>query len=161
GDAPLPARRAGATPLGCVCRPCGRHQGRLDRRPGPARVDRAAARAGCALMEVATGRVVTVEYTVRLASGELVDSTGGCGPIALLYGAGQLFPALEERIAGMRPGETRELRIPADEAYGRWRPELVGTLPRDRIPPELELTVGSDYRVKAPDGRSLRFRVLE
>ena len=68
-------------------------------------------------MEVASGVVVTLEYTVRLASGTLVDSTSGCGPLSILYGAGQLFPALEDRIAGMRPGETRALRIPAEDAY--------------------------------------------
>ncbi|HZP40181.1 MAG TPA: peptidylprolyl isomerase [Candidatus Binatia bacterium] len=111
-------------------------------------------------MEVAEGRVVTLEYTVRLARGDLVDSTGGCGPIAILYGAGQLFPALEARIAGMQPGETRELEIPAEEAYGPSRPELVRTLPRDRLPPDLELVVGQEYRLKSTDGRQLRFRLL-
>ena len=110
-------------------------------------------------MEVAAGRVVSLEYTVRLASGELVDSTSGCGAIAVLHGAGQLFPALEDRIVGMRAGETRELRIPADEAYGAWRPELVRTIPRAQLPPDLELTVGGEYRLRAPDGKALRFRV--
>jgi FKBP-type peptidyl-prolyl cis-trans isomerase 2 len=112
-------------------------------------------------MEVAPGRVVTLDYTVTLASGTLVDSTGGCGPLAILHGAGQLFPALEERITGMRPGETRELTIPAGEAYGAWHAELVRSVPRDRLPPDLELTVGQEYRLKAPDGRALNFRLLE
>jgi FKBP-type peptidyl-prolyl cis-trans isomerase 2 len=112
-------------------------------------------------MEVASGRVVTLEYTVRLASGALVDSTGECGPLSVLLGGGQLFPALEERMLGMQPGETRELRIPAAEAYGLRHPELVRTIPRDRLPPELELKVGSEYRLKAPDGQALRFRLLE
>jgi FKBP-type peptidyl-prolyl cis-trans isomerase 2 len=111
-------------------------------------------------MEVAAGRVVTLEYTVRLASGRMLDSTGGCGPIAILAGAGQLFPALEARVIGMRAGDTRELRIPASEAYGEWRAELVRELPRERLPPDLELTVGAEYRLKAPDGRTLRFRLL-
>lgn len=111
-------------------------------------------------MEVAAGRVVTLEYTVRLASGALVDSTGGCGPLAVLYGAGQLFPALEERIAGMRAGETRELHIPADEAYGARREELVRAIPRDRLAPDLDLAVGAEYRLRAPDGKALRFRVV-
>jgi FKBP-type peptidyl-prolyl cis-trans isomerase 2 len=111
-------------------------------------------------MEVADGRVVTLEYTVKLASGTLIDSTGGCGPMAILCGAGQLFPALEDRIAGMRAGETRELHIPADEAYGPWQEELVRDIARDRLPPDLELVVGTEYRLKGPDGRALRFRLL-
>ena len=110
-------------------------------------------------MEVAPGRVVTLEYTVRLASGELVDSTGGCGPVSILYGAGQLFAPLETRLAGMRAGETRELRIPADEAWGEPLPGLVRTMPRDRLPPDLELEVGRQYVLRTDEGRALRFRV--
>jgi FKBP-type peptidyl-prolyl cis-trans isomerase 2 len=111
-------------------------------------------------MLVETGRIVTLEYTVRLENGRHVDSTGDCGPLAIMYGNEQLFPPLESRIRGMRPGETREVRIPATEAYGESRPELIRSLPRDRLPPGLELRVGGDYRLKTPDGKSLRFRVL-
>ena len=111
-------------------------------------------------MEVAEGRVVTLEYTVRLDDGDLLDSTGGCGPIVVLHGSGQLFAALEHRMVGMRPGETREVEIPADEAYGPRRTELVRDIPRDRLPPGLELQVGQDYRLTL-EGRSLRFRLLE
>jgi FKBP-type peptidyl-prolyl cis-trans isomerase 2 len=112
-------------------------------------------------MEVATGRVATIEYTVRLADGTPVDSTGECGPLSVMCGSGELFPALEARIVGMRAGETRELEIPPDEAYGERREELVRELPRDRLPPDLELVVGQEYRLKSPDGKMLRFRLLE
>jgi peptidylprolyl isomerase len=111
-------------------------------------------------MEVAAGCVAQLEYTVRLASGQLLDSTGQCGAVAVMVGSGQLFPALEHRITGMRAGETREFRIPAEEAYGPRRADLVRTLPRDRLPPDLVLVVGDDYRLEGPDGRMLRFRVL-
>ena len=110
-------------------------------------------------MEAMSGRMVTVEYTVRLANGTLVDSTGQCGPVAILFGVGHLFPALEERVAGMTPGETREFRIPPEEAYGPWRAELVRALPRAHLPPDLDLAVGVEYRLRAPDGTALRVRV--
>ncbi len=112
-------------------------------------------------MEVADGRVVTLDYTVRMASGRPVDSTGECGPVSVLCGAGQLLPALEERLAGMRAGDTRQFVIPAEEAYGAWHPELVRSVPRERLPPNLELAVGGEYRLRAPGGRTLCFRVLE
>ncbi len=112
-------------------------------------------------MQVADGLVVTLEYTVHLADGTLLDSTGHCGPLTLMIGSGQLFPALEDRILGMTAGETRTLLIPAADAYGAWRPELVRTMPRDRLPPTLDLEIGRDYRVKSPDGKALRFRLLE
>lgn len=112
-------------------------------------------------LTVAADLVVTIEYTVRLEGGRLVDSTGECGPMAVMVGAGQLFPALEDRIAGMRAGETRELRIPPEDAYGRWREELVRTIPRPNLPPDLDLVVGGEYGLKGPDGKPRRFRLLE
>lgn len=113
------------------------------------------------MSEVVAGVVVTLEYTVRVADGRLVDSTGECGPLAVLHGSGQLFPALEDRIVGMRVGETREIRIPAADAFGEWQPDLVRTIRRDQLPPSLQLEVGAEYRLKAEGGKALRFRLLE
>lgn len=61
----------------------------------------------------------------------------------------------------MHPGETREFRIPAEEAYGVWQADLVRTLPRDKLPPDLELTVGQEYRLTPQGSRPVRFRLLE
>lgn len=112
-------------------------------------------------MRMQDGHVVTLEYTVRFEDGTLLDSTGQCGPLAVMIGSGQLFPPLEDRLATMETGETREFRIPAEEAYGAWHPDLVRELPRDRLPPELVLEIGHEYRLRGPDGTHLRFRLLE
>jgi FKBP-type peptidyl-prolyl cis-trans isomerase SlyD len=112
-------------------------------------------------LDVADERVVTLEYTVRLENGRVIDSTGHCGPLAIIVGGGQLFPALEDGIRGMRAGETRELRIPPEDAYGVRHEELVKTIPRARLDPALELVVGEEYRLKGPDGNARRFRLLE
>lgn len=106
------------------------------------------------------GQVVTLEYTVRRGDGTLLDSTGACGPVAIMYGSGQLFPALEDRIAGMAPGETRTFRIPPDEAFGERRDGLVQTVPRHRLPAELAIEPGGTYRLKGADGRGIPFRVV-
>lgn len=109
---------------------------------------------------VAEGLVVTVEYTVHLPDGTLLDSTGTCGPIAVLHGMGQLFPAIEDRIVGMLAGETRTITIPPEEGFGQWYPDLVRALPRDRLPPDMALEVGEEYKIKT-DGKDVRFKVLE
>jgi FKBP-type peptidyl-prolyl cis-trans isomerase 2 len=112
-------------------------------------------------MTIRDGQVVTLEYTVAFEDGTPLDSTGRCGPISVMYGSGQLFPALEDRIAEQRAGETREFVIPAEQAYGVWHADLVREIPRERLPPELVLEVGQDYRLRGPDGAQLRFRLLE
>jgi len=111
-------------------------------------------------MDVADGRVVTLEYTVTLEDGTPLDSTGQCGPIAVMIGSGQLFPALEDRIVGMQAGEMRRFDIPPEDAYGVWHADLVRPILRENLPPDLVLAVGERYTLKAPDGKSLRFRLV-
>jgi len=111
-------------------------------------------------MSIRDGQVVTLEYTVTFEDGTPLDSTGQCGPIAVMYGSGQLFPALENRLADMAIGETREFVIPPEQAYGAWHPELVREFPRERLDPSLTLEVGHDYRLRSPGGPELRFRLL-
>lgn len=112
-------------------------------------------------MTMREGQVATLEYTVRFEDGTLVDSTGQCGPLSIMIGSGQLFPALENRVTAMESGETREFRIPPEDAYGAWHPALVRELPRDRLPPDLALEIGHEYRLRSPDGKQLRFRLVE
>jgi FKBP-type peptidyl-prolyl cis-trans isomerase SlyD len=110
-------------------------------------------------MHVGRDTVVTIEYTARLESGDVVDSTEGCGPVTYLHGNEQIFPALEEIVEGLEPGGAREVHL--DEAYGAWRPELVRRMPSARLPPDLEVAVGERYRLRGPDGKTLDFKVVE
>lgn len=103
---------------------------------------------------------MTLEYTVRGRDGALVDSTGHCGPITVMCGSGQLFPALEDRIGSMDVGETRSFRIPPADAFGEWKADLLQTVARDRLPADLVVEVGERYRLKGPDGRGIPFRVV-
>jgi len=106
------------------------------------------------------GQVVTLEYTVRREDGSIVDSTGSCGPIAVMYGSGQLFPALEDRVGTMSPGETRTFSLPPEETFGDRDSKLVAPVPRERLPADLSVVVGERYRLKGADGRGIPFRVV-
>jgi FKBP-type peptidyl-prolyl cis-trans isomerase 2 len=107
------------------------------------------------------GQVVTLEYTVTFEDGTPLDSTGRCGPVVIMYGSGELFPALEDLLGDMSVGETREFRIPAERAYGAWQPGLVRDIPRARLDPTLPLEIGHQYRLRAPEGPEVRFRLVE
>jgi len=112
-------------------------------------------------MNVAKDTVVTIEYAARLEDGALIDSTEHCGPVSYLHGNEQIFPALEAAVEGLAPGAERELLLSAEEAYGSWRAELVRRIPRDQLPPDLAIEIGARYQLKARDGKSLDFKVVE
>jgi peptidylprolyl isomerase len=68
---------------------------------------------------VAPGSRVTVEYRAWLTDGTLFDRTSpDTGPVAFQVGRGQVIPALEEGVVGMRVGGGRRLIVPSDLAYG-------------------------------------------
>jgi peptidylprolyl isomerase len=81
------------------------------------------------------GAKVRIRYTIWLAEGYLVDSTGqGAAPREFVPGEGALIAALEEGVLGLRPGGRRRLIVPSDLAYG---PEGLGK----RVPPYATLIV--------------------
>jgi FKBP-type peptidyl-prolyl cis-trans isomerase 2 len=113
-----------------------------------------------ASLRVATDVVVTIEYRATLTNGDLVDSTERCGPVTYLHGNEQIFPALEQAVDGLLPGEERRLSLSPQESYGERRAELVRRLPRAQLPPDLELIVGKRYTVRPPKGEPMIFRFM-
>lgn len=111
-------------------------------------------------LRVATDTVVTIEYRATLTNGDLVDSTERCGPVTYLHGNEQIFPALEQAVEGLMPGEERRLSLSPKESYGEHRPDLVRRMPRAQLPPELVLEVGRRYTVRPPRGEPMIFRLV-
>jgi peptidylprolyl isomerase len=68
---------------------------------------------------VAAGSRVSLEYRAWLTDGTLFDrTTPETGPVTFQVGSGQVIPALEEGVLGMRAGGGRRLIVPSDLAYG-------------------------------------------
>ena len=75
----------------------------------------------------ANGMKLKVKYTGWLESGKKFDSSLKRNqPFELNLGAGQVIKGWEEGLAGMKPGERRQLVIPANLAYGNRK---VGNIP--------------------------------
>jgi peptidylprolyl isomerase len=47
----------------------------------------------------------------------------------------------------MTPGDERQVTIPADQAYGQRRPELVFEVPREQFPDGMEPEVGLEVQL--------------
>ena len=109
---------------------------------------------------VALTDTVTITYTAALENGELIDKSPEDKPFVLSIGRGTLFPAVEACLFGMEPGQTRQINVQPEDAYGHHLEELVQEIPlanfKGKIDPKpgmiLALTVqkdGENHKVPA------------
>ena len=94
----------------------------------------------------ATGMTVTVKYTGWTDNGVQFDSSEDRGkPFSFKLGQGTVIKGWEEGLAGMKPGEKRQIIVPAELAYGD---RQVG-----KIPPGATLVFNVEaVAVEAPPG---------
>ena len=88
------------------------------------------------------GDKVKVHYKGTLNNGDEFDSSEGGDPIAFTVGSGEVIPGFDKAVVGMSVGESSDIKIPVDEAYGPRRDELVLTVEREMMPPDLKPAVG-------------------
>lgn len=112
-------------------------------------------------MQIDEGTIVSLEYEVRLADGELVEATDDRKPVQYLHGAGMLLPSLESRLAGLEEGSRHEFVIAAREAYGDRDETNVLTLPRGVFPSGVELSVGARLAARTQGGDTYPLTVRE
>lgn len=100
------------------------------------------------------GDTVTVHYTGTLEDGTIFDSSQGRDPLVFTVGGGQVIPGFDTAVLGMQTGETRRTVIAPDQAYGAYHDELVFSLSRTELPPQIEPAVGEQYQMRRPDGQA-------
>lgn len=100
------------------------------------------------------GDTVSISYIGTLDDGTIFHSTLEEGPFTCTLGAGELFPALEQAIVGMRPAETRNIVLSADKAYGPRRQENIIQVPRRSFPAEKEIKPGQKLSIEFSAGAS-------
>jgi FKBP-type peptidyl-prolyl cis-trans isomerase SlyD len=97
----------------------------------------------------ATPRHLTFHYTLKDASGRLLDTSRGGEPMPFLEGTGQIIEGLEEQLLQMAAGEKRSVVVPPERAYGLHEAGMVQKVPRARLP-VAELKVGEQFQT-GPD----------
>ena len=107
------------------------------------------------------GDTVRIHYTGTLSDGTTFDSSQGRDPLEFTVGSGDIIPGLDKAIPGMKPGESKSVTVPCDEAYGEHDPNGRQAIPRDQIPPHVPVDPGTQLEMKLPDGRSMPVTVAE
>lgn len=94
------------------------------------------------------GDMVKVHYTGKLDDGTIFDSSIDRDPLEFVLGEGQLIAGFEQAVLGMTPGESKTEKIPAEEAYGPHRQEMVVEVERQQLPDNIPLDVGQQLQIQ-------------
>lgn len=90
------------------------------------------------MAQAKTGDTVKVHYTGSLDDGTEFDSSKGREPLEFILGEGRVIPGFELAVLGMDVGDSKTVRIPAKEAYGPYRDDLVIVVDRASLPDDMD-----------------------
>lgn len=100
------------------------------------------------------GDTVAVHYTGKLDNGDVFDSSRQREPLEFKIGGGQVIPGFDRAVEGLEVGESREVRLEADEAYGNPREDLLIDVGADQFPDDAEPQVGQQVQVQVAPGQN-------
>jgi FKBP-type peptidyl-prolyl cis-trans isomerase SlyD len=101
-----------------------------------------------------------VDYVLSGEDGEVLDDSSAADgePLRYVHGYGMLVPGLEKRLAGLSPGDTLDIVVPPEEAYGLHDDELVYAIDRSEAPTAAE---GDEVVLEDEDGDEAVAHVVE
>ena len=109
---------------------------------------------------ISNGKLISIEYTLTLDDKKVIDSNVGGQPLDFTQGSHQIIPGLETALEGMKVGESKQVTVAPEQAYGPVNPKAIQEVQIDKIPEEAR-KVGSQLQAKSPDGRMVHPRVVE
>lgn len=106
------------------------------------------------------GRTVNVHYVGTLDDGTLFDSSKARGEtISFEVGAGQMIPGFDNAVDGMKIGETKNVIVPPEEAYGEFNPEAFQVVPSDMFKEGFSPELGQVVQGTTEAGETFTARV--
>ncbi len=104
---------------------------------------------------VAADVVVLLQYILKNPEGEVLDQSEGDDPLPYLHGHDNIVTGLENALDGLKVGDSRQVEVAPEEAYGPRDPGGAQPVPRDAFPPEAELLPGVSFMAEQDDGSML------
>lgn len=108
------------------------------------------------------GKKVRAHYRGTLDDGTQFDSSYDRGePIEFVAGAHQMIPGFDAAVIDMVPGEKKTVHIPAADAYGERRDDLVLEFPAEQVPNIEQISKGDKLFLSGPGGQPVPVTVLD
>ena len=111
-------------------------------------------------MEIKKDCFVAMDFTMALASGDVLEQSEKGHPYSFIFGARQVPRGLEEGLQGMKEGQSLSVVVEPNDGFGPYDKRLVREIPRSTFPEEAEITPGMAFQADGPRGQAVPFRVM-
>lgn len=91
---------------------------------------------------IGPGTRVTLHFSLKLSTGEMVDSNFDGEPVSFIVGDGNLLQGFEESIFGLNAGDEAVVQITPEKGFGQRNPNNIQEVPRDQFANDIELSEG-------------------
>src|SRR5262244_2034983 len=88
---------------------------------------------------VTKGKVISLEYTLKLDEKQVVDTNVGKDPLTYTQGTNQIIRGVEAAVAGMTVGETKHVILEPADGYGTINPRAFQEVPKEKVPKEAKV----------------------
>lgn len=102
-------------------------------------------------MAISENSVVTLDFSVSNANGELLDSTEDKQPLEYLHGTGYLVAGLEAELNNKAVGDDFDITLAPEQAYGERDEALVQSVPGELFD-GMEVSEGDTFVAETDDG---------
>lgn len=102
-------------------------------------------------MKITDNSVVTLHFTVSTTDGTQIDTSRDGDPMVTLQGSNYLIKGLEDALEGKQKGDTFNMDIAPELAYGERHDALVQMVPKSMFE-GMDVEVGMTFRATTDEG---------
>ncbi len=103
-------------------------------------------------MQIEQDTVVHIHYTLKSDAGQVLDSSEGNAPLGYLHGNSNIIPGLEKALDGRSEGDSFEVSIPPEDAYGPRDESLLQAVPKSAFEGLGEIQPGMQFQAQTDQG---------
>ena len=117
-------------------------------------------------MKIEDNNVVRFHYTVSETGRGRIESSRDVEPMSVLIGHGNIIPGLESAMRGREAGDTFEVTVTPDQAYGERREGLVQRVPRKhfkgaKLTPGMQVVLPTEQGQRAMTVKKVGISVVD
>lgn len=110
---------------------------------------------------IANDLVVSMQYTLTNAAGDVIDSSADGQPLEYLHGANNIIPGLEDELTGKKQGDSLQVTVTPENGYGSIEPSLIQEVPLEMFQGVDQVEPGMAFQSQGPDGEVMMVTVTK